>query len=112
MTLSDCSISSWRESLRGPLARPELAERALSAIRARVATLKSSPRAAPVTPAPRDRAREAEAVRAIAYIYRVTDQRHADDLYAAAERHERAAEQRVDVAELRIGAVTPAPTAA
>ena len=49
-------------------------------------------RAAPVTPAPRNRDREAEAVRAMAYTYRVTDRRFADELYAAAERHERAAD--------------------
>ena len=49
-------------------------------------------RAAPVTPAPRNCDREAEAVRAMAYTYRVTDRRFADELYAAAERHERAAD--------------------
>jgi len=41
--------------------------------------------------APRDRVREAEAVRALAYTYSATDRGFADDLYAAAERHERAA---------------------
>ena len=45
---------------------------------------------APGTPAPRDRAREAEAVRALAHTYRATDRGFADDLYAAAARHERA----------------------
>ena len=49
-------------------------------------------RAAPVAPAPRDRAREAEEVRALAHTYRDTVPRFADDLYAAAERHERAAD--------------------
>jgi hypothetical protein len=49
-------------------------------------------RAAPATAAPRNRDREAEAVRAIAYTYRVTDRRFADELYAAAERHERTAD--------------------
>jgi hypothetical protein len=49
-------------------------------------------RAAPLTPAPRNRDREAETVRAMAYTYRVTDRRFADELYAAAERHERAAD--------------------
>ena len=49
-------------------------------------------RAAPTSPAPRNRDREAEAVRAMAYTYRVTDRRFADELYAAAERHERAAD--------------------
>ena len=44
--------------------------------------------AAPVTPAPRDLAREAEAVRALAHTYRATDRGLADDLYAAAARHE------------------------
>jgi hypothetical protein len=48
--------------------------------------------AAPVTLGPRNRDREAEAVRAVAYTYRVTDRRFADELYAAAERHERAAD--------------------
>ena len=45
---------------------------------------------APGAAAPRDRAREAEAVRALAHTYRTTDRGFADDLYAAAERHERA----------------------
>jgi hypothetical protein len=45
---------------------------------------------APVAPAPRDPEREAEAVRALAFTYRVTDRGFADELYAAAERHERA----------------------
>ncbi|MDQ6780531.1 MAG: hypothetical protein M3Z37_05175 [Candidatus Eremiobacteraeota bacterium] len=47
-------------------------------------------RAASVAPAPRDRVREAEAVRALAHTYRDMDPRFADDLYAAADRHERA----------------------
>ena len=47
-------------------------------------------RAAAPVPAPRDRAREAEEVRALASTYCDTDPRFADDLYAAAERHERA----------------------
>jgi len=48
--------------------------------------------AALVPLAPRNRDGEAEAVRAMAYTYRVTDRRFADELYAAAERHERAAD--------------------
>ena len=47
----------------------------------------------PVAAAPRDRAREAEAVRALAYTYSATDRGFADDLYAAAERHERVADE-------------------
>jgi hypothetical protein len=46
----------------------------------------------PVALAQRDRAREAEALRALAYTYRATDRGFADDLYTAAERHERAAD--------------------
>jgi len=45
---------------------------------------------APGAPAPRDRAREAEAVRALAHTYYATDRGFADDLYTAADRHERA----------------------
>ena len=45
---------------------------------------------APGAPAPRDRAREAAAVRALAHTYRATDRGFAEDLYAAADRHERA----------------------
>ena len=52
-------------------------------------TLSRCPAAA-VAPAPRDAEREAEAVRALAFTYRVTDRGFADELYAAAERHERA----------------------
>ncbi len=40
--------------------------------------------------APADRAREAEEVRAMAFALRDTDPRFADDLFAAADRHERA----------------------
>ena len=47
---------------------------------------------APRAPAPRNRVREAEAVRALAHTYHATDRGFADDLYAAAERHERAAD--------------------
>jgi hypothetical protein len=47
-------------------------------------------RAAPPVPAARDRAREAAAVRALAHTYRNTDRGFAADLYAAADRHERA----------------------
>jgi hypothetical protein len=49
-----------------------------------------------VAPAPRDPEREAEAVRALAFTYRVTDRGFADELYAAAERHERANGDRSD----------------
>ena len=44
--------------------------------------------AAPARPAPRDRAGEAAAVRALADSYLRTDPRFAADLYAAADRHE------------------------
>ena len=44
--------------------------------------------AAPTRPAPRDRAREAASVRALADSYMRTDPRFAADLYAAADRHE------------------------
>ncbi|HEY2925319.1 hypothetical protein [Piscinibacter sp.] len=44
--------------------------------------------AAPARPAPRDRAREAASVRALANSYLRTDPRFAADLYAAADRHE------------------------
>jgi hypothetical protein len=49
-------------------------------------------RMAPAAPGLRDRAREAEAVRALAHTYYATDRRFADDLYAAAQRHELAAD--------------------
>jgi hypothetical protein len=38
---------------------------------------------APGAPAPRDRVREAEAVRALAHTYRATDRGFADDLYGS-----------------------------
>ena len=43
---------------------------------------------APMAPAARNRAREAEAVRTLAHTHRATDRGFADDLYAAAARHE------------------------
>lgn len=50
--------------------------------------------AAPGAPAPRNPEREAEAVRALAFNYRVTDRGFAAELYAAAERHESASDDR------------------
>jgi len=44
--------------------------------------------AATARPAPRDRAREAASVRALANTYMKTDPGFAADLYAAADRHE------------------------
>jgi hypothetical protein len=43
-------------------------------------------------PVARDRAREAEALRELAYTYRDRDRGFADDLYAAASRHENTAD--------------------
>jgi hypothetical protein len=43
-----------------------------------------------LTPAPRDPEREADAVRSLAYAYLGKDPRFAQELFAAAERHERA----------------------